>query len=303
MKDLAFDDLHLFLRVAALGTLSAVARERNAPVSQVSRALSRIEQTCAARLVHRSTHGLALTAEGEIFLDYCQRIVGTLDELEGEFATKSQEVGGLVRVAASSVIGHYQLLPSLPGLRNRHPGLRIDLQVSDQLVDMAREGIDIAIRTATSLPDTVIARQIGTLGRALYATPQYLARAGTPSHPDDLARHELVTNSAVAQLNHWPFVVNGERTLIVADGRWRSNDTNVVAGMVLQGLGIGRLSTITAGPLLRQGRLVPVLAGFVDPQPIAIYAVTASARHRLPKIRACIDYWAEWLNGPGQAPP
>ena len=303
MKDLAFDDLHLFVRVAALGTLSAVARERDVPVSQVSRSLSRIEQTCAARLVHRSTHGLALTAEGEIFLDYCQRLVGTLDELEGEFAAKSQEVGGLVRVAASSVIGHYQLLPSLPGLRARHPGLRIDLQVSDQLVDMAREGIDIAIRTSTSLPDTVIARQIGTLGRALYATPQYLAQAGTPVHPDELHRHQLVTNSAVAQLNHWPFIVNGERVLIVANGRWRSNDTNVVAGMVLQGLGIGRLSTIAAEPLLQQRKLVPVLAGLVDPQPIPIYAVTASARHRLPKIRACIDYWTEWLTGSKPAPP
>ncbi len=298
MKDLAFDDLHLFARVAALGTLSAVARERDVPVSQVSRALSRIEQTCAARLVHRSTHGLALTAEGEVFLDYCLRLVGTLDELEGEFAAKNQEVSGLVRVAASSVIGHYQLLPSLPGLRASHPGLRIDLHVGDQLVDMVREGIDIAIRTGTTLPDTVIARQIGTFGRALYAAPDYLARAGAPGHPDELHRHQLVTNSAVASLNHWPFVIDGERIVIVADGHWRSNDTNVVANMVLQGLGIGRLSTIAAQPMVQQQRLVPVLSNFTDPQPIPIYAVTASARHRLPKIRACIDYWAEWLAGP-----
>lgn len=298
MKDLAFDDLHLFARVAALGTLSAVARERDVPVSQVSRALSRIEQTCSARLVHRSTHGLALTAEGEVFLDYCLRLVGTLDELEGEFAAKNQEVSGLVRVAASSVIGHYQLLPSLPGLRARHPGLRIDLQVGDQLVDMVREGIDIAIRTGTTLPDTVIARQIGTLGRALYAAPDYLARMGTPAHPNELHCHQLVSNSAVASLNHWPLVIDGERIVIVADGHWRSNDTNVVANMVLQGLGIGRLSTIAAQPMVQQHKLVPVLANYTDPQPIPIYAVTASARHRLPKIRACIDYWAEWLAGP-----
>lgn len=297
MKDLAFGDLQLFARLAALGTLSAVARERDMPVSQVSRALSRIEQTCAARLVHRSTHGLALTAEGEVFLDYCLRLAGTLDELEGEFATKSQEVRGLVRVAASSLVGHYQLLPSLPGLRTRHPGLRVDLQVSDKLVDMAREGIDIAIRTATaSLPDTVIARRIGTLGRALYAAPEYLSRAGMPKEPLELYRHQLVSNSAVAALNHWPFIVKGERLVIVADGHWRTNDSNVVASMVLQGLGIGRLSTIAAQPMVAQRRLVPVLADYVDLQAIPIYAVTASARHRLPKIRACIDYWAEWLS-------
>ena len=96
MDGLAFDDLKLFARVAALGTLSAVARERDVPVSQISRALSRIEKTCGARLIHRSTHGLALTAEGETFLDHSRRISGTLESLEAEFATRSREASGLV---------------------------------------------------------------------------------------------------------------------------------------------------------------------------------------------------------------
>jgi len=144
MNGLTFDDLKLFARVAALGTLSAVARERDVPVSQVSRSLSRIEKTSGARLIHRSTHGLALTVEGETFLDYCHRITGTLEELEGEFAAKSLEPSGLVRVAASTVIAQYQLLPSLAGLSQRYPQLRVEFEVSDRLVDMARDGIDIA---------------------------------------------------------------------------------------------------------------------------------------------------------------
>src|SRR5215210_8130871 len=86
MRDLQFDDMHLFARVAELGTLSAVARERDVPVSQISRSLARIEKSCGARLIHRSTHGLSLTAEGETLLAYGRRILGTLDELEGEFA-------------------------------------------------------------------------------------------------------------------------------------------------------------------------------------------------------------------------
>jgi DNA-binding transcriptional LysR family regulator len=192
MKDLSFDDLQLYARVAMQGTLSAVARERDVPVSQISRALSRIEKACGARLVHRSTHGLALTVEGTTFLDYCQRISATVEELEGEFAVKAAQVSGLVRVAASSVIAQYQLLPSLHALRQRHPQVRVDLIVGDQLVDMARDGIDIAIRTSHNLPDTVVARQIGVLERALYATPGYLAEAGTPQHPDDLRDHRLL---------------------------------------------------------------------------------------------------------------
>jgi DNA-binding transcriptional LysR family regulator len=313
MDGLALDDLKLFARVAALGTLSAVARERDVPVSQVSRALVRLEKTCGARLIHRSTHGLALTAEGETFLDYCQRIAGTLEALEADFATKAREASGLVRVAASTVVAQYLLLPSLAGLNARHPRLRVELEVSDRLVDMARDGIDIAIRTASTLPDTMVARQIGTLGRALYAAPGYAAASGLPQHPGELHRHRLIANSAATQLNHWPFVVDGQPVKLAIEGFWRTNDTGLAANMVLQGLGIGRLSTLVAEPLVLQQRLVQVLGAFVDRQTVPIYAVTASSRQRLPKIRACIDYWAGWIGAglaegvttptPAAAPP
>ncbi len=296
MHDLGFDDLKLFARVASLGTLSAVARERDVPVSQVSRALTRIEKACGARLIHRSTHALALTAEGETFLDYCRRIGATVEELEGEFASQAQEPSGPVRVSASTVIAQYQLLPSLAGLIQRHPLLRVELEVSDLIVDMARSGIDIAIRTQATLPETMVARPLGHLGRALYAAPEYLALAGTPTHPDQLRQHRLVTNSAATHLNHWPFVIDGQVLKTPADGFWRANDTGLAANMVLAGLGIGRLATVVAEPLVRQGRLFPVLASFVDAQPSAIYAITATTRQRLPKIKACLDYWSEWFS-------
>ena len=295
MRDLQFADMHLFARVAELGTLSAVARERDVPVSQVSRTLSRIEKACAARLIHRSTHGLSLTAEGETFLAYCRRVSATLDELEGEFAGSVREASGTVRVSASTVVAQYQLVPSLIQLAERHPGLRVELEVGDRLADMARDGIDIAIRTVSALPDTVVARQIGTLGRALYAAPAYIARHGLPGNPEDLDAHQLVTNTAVTMLNQWPFVDRGERKLVAADGRWRTNDTNMAATMVLEGLGIGRLATLVGDALVREGRLVSVLPGFVDRGPVAVYAITATGRHRLPKIRACIEHWAAWF--------
>ncbi len=292
---LSFDDLKLFARVAALGTLSAVARERDVPVSQVSRALVRIEKTCGVRLIHRSTHSLALTAEGETLLGYCHRIGATLDELQGEFADQAREPSGLVRVAASTVMAQYLLVPSLLSLGQRYPRLQVELEVSDRQADMARDGIDIAIRIMTALPDALVVRQIGTLGRALYAAPAYLARAGMPSRPEELLHHRLITNSAVTQLNHWPFVVAGAPMKLPVEGHWRSNDTGMAASMVLSGLGIGRLATVAAEPLVRQQALVPVLAGMVDVQSLPIYAVTAGTRQRLPKIKACIDHWAAWI--------
>lgn len=305
MRELQFDDLHLFTRVADLGTLSAVARERDAPVSQVSRALARIEKVCGARLLNRTTHGLSLTAEGETFRDYCRKLVGTLDELEGEFASASGEPRGTVRISASPVIAQYELVPGLSGLARRHPQLRIELVVGDRLVDMAREGIDIAIRTIQNLPETVVARRLGTLGRALYAAPSYAQAHGLPSNPEELDQHELVTNNAVTMLNEWPFMVQGRATIYSAQGRWRTNDTNMAASMVLQGLGIGRLAMLVGDELVKQKRLVPVLGKFTDTLPVPIYAVTTgTARHRLPKIRACIDYWAAWFEhrAPAAAP-
>lgn len=295
MDELAFDDLKLFARVAALGTLSAVARERDVPASQVSRALARIEKACAARLIHRSTHGLALTAEGETFLAYCQRIGAAFDEMQGEFASQTRQVSGLVRVAASTVVAQYLLVPGLGEINRLHPQLGVELEVSDRMADMAREGIDIAIRTSTALPDTLVARQIGWLGRGLYAAPGYAAQAGLPAHPGELAAHRLITNSAAPQLNHWPFIIDRQPLRLAAEGFWRSNDTGLALNMVLQGMGIGRLATIIAEPLVREQRLLPVLAEFVDQQPLPIYAVFASTRQRLPKIKACIDFWAGWL--------
>lgn len=299
MWNLSFDDLSLFARVATLGSLSAVARERDGPVSQVSRALSRMEKVCGARLVHRSTHGLALTAEGQTLADYCRRIMDTLDQLEGEFGHRGRAASGWVRVATSSVFAEHLLVPGLEGLHARHPDLCIDLRVDDRMVDMAREGIDIAIRSGTPSSDSVVARRIGTLGRRLYATPSYLRRAGIPQRPDDLCQHRLICNGGVAQLNHWPFIVKGQPRVFVADGYLRADTTGVTAQMALEGLGIARLATLVAEPLVQRGELAPVLPALVDEQPIPVYAVTLSGRHRLPKIQVCIDYWAQWFEQHG----
>lgn len=297
MRNLQFDEMALYARVAELGSLSAVARERDVPVSQVSRTLARLEKACGTRLMHRSTHGLSLTDEGRTFLEYSRRALATIEELEGAFAEHSGEPGGAVRVATSTVVAQYQVVPSLPGLAARHPRLQVELEVGDRLLDLARDGIDIAIRTAVNLPDTVVARQIGTLGRALYAAPAYAKARGLPARPEELAAHTLITNTAAPMLNEWPFRVDGQAWSFPAQGQFRANDTNMAATMVLQGLGIGRLATLVGETLVAQGLLLPVLREFTDLRPVPVYAVTAGARHRLPKIRACLDYWSEWFGG------
>lgn len=289
------DDLRLFVRVAELGTLSSVARERDVAVSQISRTMSQLEAHCGVQLLRRTTHGLSLTAEGEVFLGYCRNIAQTLDELDGEFTSRARNVRGVVRVAVSANMAQHVLVPSLPALVARHPGLTIELQVSDALVDMSRDGIDIAIRTGSTQTEEVIARQIGSHGRRLYASPAYLKKHGKPKHPDDLAKHRIITTSTAPRLNDWPFVLDGKTVVRPMHGHLRASSTAITQEMALAGLGICRVHDLIAAPLVRSGELIEVLAKFTDQQVVPVYAMMLPERHRLPKIRACVDFWAEWL--------
>ncbi|WP_374438809.1 LysR family transcriptional regulator [Inhella sp.] len=296
MDELAFDDLRLFARLAALGTLSALAREREVPVSQISRALTRIEQACGAKLVHRSTQGLSLTPEGESFVLHGQRIQQALEAMQSEFADRSGRVRGLVRVTASTLVARHLLIPSLGALAERHPELQVDVVVADREVDLVREGIDIALRSATRPPEAMVARPLGPLRRALYAAPAYAARHGLPAHPDELAQHRLITNSAGPHLNQWPFVIDGQHVQRAVQGHWQSGDASLLAEMVLQGLGIGRLSTLLGAELLNdRQRLLPVLPEFVEPQELTLYAMYARPRQRSAKLRACVEHWEGWF--------
>ncbi len=289
------DDLKLFQRVAELGTLSAVARERDVAVSQISRAMSQLESRYGVSLLRRTTHGLSLTGEGEVFLGYCRGITQTLDELDGEFLSRARDVRGIVRVAVSSNMAQHVIVPSLPELVARHPGLTIDLLVNDALADMSRDGIDIAIRTGSTQTDEVVAKQISSHGRRLYASPAYLKKHGKPKHPDDLVKHRIITTSTAPRLNDWPFIIDGKSVIRPMHGQLRASSTGITQTMVLAGLGICRVHDLIAAPFVQRGELIEVLAKFVDNQVVPIYAVMLPERHRLPKIKACVAFWAEWL--------
>ena len=297
------DDVALFTRIAKLGTLSAAARERNVPVSQVTRALTRLEAACGVRLLHRTTHGLSLTDEGDTLLAYGQRLLDTTAELDSELSGKLSGPSGWVRISVSPLMAECVIAPSLEGLYQRWPLLHIDINADDRIADMARDGIDIAIRTGTPASDTLVARQIGEYGRTLYAAPRYLARCGTPQHPDDLSRHHLIANSASPNLNRWSRTGVSAPPDLLVPGHTRSDNTALLLSLVVHGVGISRLHDLMAAPWVRSGALVPLLQNHFASPRIPIYAVMLQERHRLPKIRACIDYWAEWVAGMATATP
>lgn len=292
------DDASLFVRIVELGTLSAAARERQVPVSQVTRTLARLEAQCGVRLLHRSTHGLSLTDEGDSVLSHVRRMLEIDAEMRSQISGKLAGPSGWVRVSVSTVTAQSIIVPALPSLYERHPQLQLELSADDRVVDMAREGIDIAIRTGTLAGDTLVARQIGRLTRRLYAAPAYVDRHGLPSHPAELERHRLIGNSAIASLNHWRFARGRESHELTVRGHTRTDSTAVVLWLVQQGLGIGRMVDIVAEPLVARGELLPVLRDWSTEAVVPVYAVMLQERQRLPKIRACIEHWAQWLAGP-----
>jgi len=296
--DLHLGDAALLLRTVELGSLSAAARERNVPVSQVTRALARLEKTCRARLLHRSTHGLSLTDEGAAFVTAARRMLEAAEAFQGEIDSRIAGPRGWVRVSVSAVLAQAVIAPGLPGLHERHPGLHLDISAEDRLVDMARERIDVAIRTGTPASETLVARPIGELTRSLYAAPAYLARHGTPAAPADLAHHRLLANTASPGLNRWSY--DGGQVLQV-QGHTRTDNTAVFVALLLSGAGIGRIVDLVAAPLVKAGALVPVLPGRFRTPPVPMFAVMLQERHRLPKVRACVDYWAGWMRE--HAPP
>lgn len=289
----ATGDLSILVRVAELGSLSAVARARNVPVSQVSRAITRLERDYQVRLINRSTHGLSVTPEGEIFLAHARRVVESIAELGEELDTRTGEPVGLVRLSVSQVMGDAQIVPSLPALADRYPGLKLDLLADDALVDLVTEGVDLAVRTNLIENENLVARQVGEYGRALYASPAYLERHGTPAYPDDISQHRCITHVTRSVFNKWQFRIGGKTTSMSIPGTWRANNSSIVLSMVLQGLGIARLNTAIAGPFTATGELVHVLDEFREPTRSPINIVMLPDRHRLPKIRACVEHLTE----------
>ena len=234
-------------------------------------------------------------------ISHGRRLLDTSAELSSELSGKISGPSGWVRISVSPLLAQMVIAPSLRGLYQRHPQVHVDISADDRMADMARDAIDIAIRTGTPSSETLVARQIGTYSRSLYAAPAYLADFGTPIQPDELQQHRLIGNSANPALNRWPVVGGSKGQELAVQGHTRTDNSAVILSLAQQGVGIARLMDLLAQPLVQSGALVPVLQDHFASSRVPIYAVMLQQRQRLPKIRACIDYWAEWLVGMVQA--
>lgn len=286
-----------FVRVAELGGFSAAARALNASQPAISRQIADLEARLGARLLHRSPTGVSLTEEGRSFLGAARAALDSADGALNVVGAMRGEVEGLVRLGSSIAFGRLQVLPRLPALLERHPGLSIDLLMADSTTDLVQEGIDVSIRIGVVTDPDLVVRRVGLTRRAVVATPAYLARAGTPLHPDELARHECIRFMGLATREGWPFEpppgsgAAGEPFVVPVRGRLRANTSEGVREAVLQGLGLGLCPLWLFGKELQEGTVVAVLPDWT-PTPLPIQAVFSSRRQVPARVRAVVEHLA-----------
>ena len=291
-------EMAAFVRVVDSKGFSAAAAGLGLSPSAVSKLVTRLEARLGVRLLQRTTRALHLTAEGEVFYAAARRIVGEIETLEQQMAGQSGTPQGLLRVTTSLAFATHQLAPVLSEFLARHPLVQLDLMPTDRVVDIVDEGIDVAIRIGRLADTSFMARKIGEDKRLICAAPSYLARHGTPLHPQDLLRHVCIVSREQPYLNRWQFKVDGQMTEIDVAGRVAVGDGELQMQLALQGIGIVRLTRLTLAQAIRDGTLVPLLGQFSAEEPVPIHAVYPHRRHLAPKVTAFVNFLIEKFTPP-----
>lgn len=279
-------DVALFAHVVEAGSLSAAARERGISPAMVSKRIARLEARLGVQLLHRTTRRLETTARGELFYRDVTAILSAIGAAEARVSDRDLTPQGALRVSAPTSFGRLHIAPRLKPFLDAYPMIELELLLSDDFVDVAREGIDLAIRITPAVAPELEAHRLGDSRRVLCAAPAYLAEAGVPTSVASLAGHRLL--AASGQL---PWRLTGPDGDVTIDGtsHVRTNSSEVARELVLSGIGIALRSLWDVGEQLASGALVRVLPMLEGSADVGIYAV--HPRGRLSSGgRALLDY-------------
>jgi DNA-binding transcriptional LysR family regulator len=288
------DAMHLFLRVAELGSFAAVAQQMGLARSVVTRQIAALEAHLGVKLMVRSTRHLALTSAGTAYLEKCRVILNLVESAETDVAAERQTPRGNIRISLPLSFGIKRLAPLLLEFALRYPEVSLDMDYTDRRVKLIEEGIDLSIRITRRLDPGDVARKIGTANLLAIAAPAYLARHGQPQHPSELAHHECLGYTASGTTQSWQFMVNGQLETFPVRSRINANNGEVLTEAVAQGMGISLQPDFIVAPYLESGRVASILANFPTPE-LGVYALLPSNRQVPHRVRALMDFLAEHL--------
>lgn len=288
------EDMEVFVQVMTSGSMSAAGRELGLSPAGVSKRLKRLEEALGTRLLQRTTRQISPTEAGLNYFDRIRPLLAGIEEAENLVARRAETASGTLTVSAPTSFGRMHVAPHINVFMRNYPDVAINLQLSDEFVDLVGEGFDLAIRIGELTDSSLVARKLAGVRRILCAAPDYLTRQGTPDNLGDLADHICLAphNNDIWKLEG----PDGAVTYRPA-GPLKTNSSEVIREAVIAGAGIALRSTWDINLELEAGKLVQVLPGYEGTRDIGIYALFASRQFLPAKIRVFIDFLAE-IYGP-----
>ncbi|WP_248794489.1 LysR family transcriptional regulator [Pseudomonas sp. MWU13-2105] len=280
--------MRVFVTVVDLGSQSAAADHLDLSRPVVSRYLAELEDWVGARLMHRTTRKLSLTAAGNETLPRCRQLLELSADLQAAVSVPDEAPRGLLRISVSTSFGLAQLADAMAEYVRHHPGVSVDLQMLDRTVNLVDERIDLAIRTSTELDPNLIARRLTVCRSVICASPAYLREHPAPQRVEDLSRHNCLTHSYFGK-SLWHFKQDGEQISVPVQGNISANEASTLMQAVIAGAGISMLPTYQAGAYIKRGELVRLLPQ-AEPILMNIYAVYASRKHMPATLRSMLDF-------------
>ncbi|WP_151703966.1 LysR family transcriptional regulator [Nitrincola alkalilacustris] len=294
-----YTEVRSFALVAEHGSFAAAALIEGVTPVIMGRRLDALEKRLGVKLMHRSTRGLKLTDLGEQFLEGAMALLKEFDKIESSITADRNTVRGHLVVSAPAAFGRKHVAPHGPAFQKRFPELKISFNLTDSVVDLVRDGYDMALRIGTVTDPNYVAVNLYPNRRVLCATPDYLERNGAPQTLEELSQHNcLAFNLMGGQQRGWTFLRDGKPIAIRVSGNLDCNDGELLFDWVKQGLGIGWRSTWEIQAELKRRELVTLLDEYAIPA-YDIQAIYPQQRFLPAKVRFFIDYLKEVYNQPG----
>jgi DNA-binding transcriptional LysR family regulator len=283
-----FFSLQLFARVARTGSFSIAGREMGISQPTASRIVAALEKQVGAALLTRTTRAVTLTEAGADYLARVEAILAALDEAD-HAARGTGELRGVLRIALSTSFAVRSVIPRIERFTDMHPSLRVEFVMNDEKQDLVGDAVDVALRIGSLADSSAVARKIGVVHRVLAASPDYLAKAGTPHTPSDLTDFSIIVGPAGRGMEGWVFKKNGKTTSVRVDGRFILNGAEGATAAAVAGLGIISSGALSMLKELESGLLVRVLPewemGSAD-----VHAILPAGRAAKPSARAFADF-------------
>jgi DNA-binding transcriptional LysR family regulator len=281
------DTLRTFVAVAEKASFAEAARVLGVSPTAVSRGIASLEESLGATLLRRTTRSVALTPEGEAYLERCRHVLEELDDAARALRGDKAEPRGLLIVTAPVVFGRMHMLPVIERLLRAHPALDARLMLTDRVVRLVEEGVDVAVRIAELADSALHAVQIALVRRVLVASPDYLAGRGVPKDVSELRNHDLIAFDNFTRNGEWRFGP-ANQIAVKCEPRLLTNSVETAVDATISGLGITRVLNYQVAHHIAAGRLRNLLADF-DPPPVPVSLLYQANRLRSPNARALID--------------